>query len=234
MPDSAFTRFWNNLKPLPKENRPPISPEVAAMRRRQRKLIYITVGVVALMGAGAYIFNYIATAPQRAEKEYLEGMKSMRPSQYPAAVAHFTRAIDIKAQYPEAFLERANAHRVLSETDAALADYQAAADLNSSLVAAHNGIAMIYLERKDSRHALEELNKSLSLQPDTDAFYQRGEIYEAQGEHQKAIDDYDRAIANQRDAPFIYLARALAKQNLGDKEGALADRITAARISRHF
>jgi len=40
------------------------------------------------------------------------------------------------------------------EIDAALADFQSAADLNPTLADAHNGIAMIYVERHDQRHAL--------------------------------------------------------------------------------
>ena len=234
MPESAFKRFGDSL-------RPPVDPYGApepagkiALRRRQRKLIVGTVATIAVLSAGAYLWSYLASAPQRAEAEFKEGMSLMSPGRYPDAIQHFNRALAIKSQYPEAYLERANAHRMVGETDAALADYQAAADLKSSLVAAHNGIAMIYLDRKDTRHALEEFTKSLNLQPNTDAYYQRGQIYEAQGEHQKAIDDYDRAIADARDAPFIYLARATARLNLGDTEGATKDRLEAARIMRHF
>jgi len=234
MAESPFQRFLESLKPPVDPYRAPEPAEKIALRRRQRKLVTGTVVVVAVLGAGAFVWSYIASAPQRAEAEFKEGMKSMSPNRYPGAIQHFNRALEINPQYPEAFLERANAHRMLGEMDAALADYQAAADLNSSVVAAHNGIAMIYLQRKDTRHAMEELTKSLSLAPSTDAYYQRGQIYEAQGEHQKAIDDYNHAIADARDAPYIYLARATARQNLGDTEGATEDRLQAARIMRHF
>jgi tetratricopeptide (TPR) repeat protein len=222
------------LKPPVDPYGAPDPPEKIALRRRQRTLILSTLAAVAVLGAGAYLWSYIASAPQRAEAEFKEGMKLMSPTRYPGAIQHFNRALEIKPQYPEVYLERGNAHRMLGETDAALADYQAAVELNASLVAAHNGIAMIYLDRKDSRRALDEFTKSLNLQPSTDAFYQRGQIYEAMGEHQKAIDDYDRALADARDSPYMYLARATARQNLGDTKGATEDRIAAARIMRHF
>ncbi|HVO99009.1 MAG TPA: tetratricopeptide repeat protein [Bryobacteraceae bacterium] len=233
MPESAFTRFWNSVKPPPAESWPPRSPEERDLRRRQRKLILITLSLVLAMASGTAMYNYISSAPQRAEKEYLEGMKLMSPGKYPDAISHFNRALEIKPQYPEVYLERANAHRMQGEMDLALADYQAAVNLNPSAAPAHNGIAMIYLERHDPAHAIEELTRSISLQPTTDAYYQRGQIYESQGEHQKAIDDYDRAIAEQRDAPFVYLARATARHNLGDEEGAAADRATAQQILNH-
>jgi tetratricopeptide (TPR) repeat protein len=232
MSESAFSRFWNMVKPPPAGNRPPESPQAIELRRRQRRLVWSAVSAIVVLAAGAGVFNYISNAPQRADKEFQEGMKMMRPGKYPDAVAHFTRALDISSELPDAYLERGNAHRSLGEPDAALADFQRASDLNPSLVAAHNGIAMIYVERRDQRRALEELNKSIGLQPTIEAYFQRGQILEAQGDHQKAIEDYDRAIAQAPDAPYMYRARALARENLGDQEGAHADRDVAHRIER--
>lgn len=230
MSESPLSRFWDLVKPPPPVNRPVVSPQVLALRRRRRRLVMITLGVILVLAAGVGVFAYIESAPQRADKEFQEGMKLMRPGKYPDAIDRFTRVLNISPQRAEAYLERGNAHRSLVEPDAALADFQAAADLNPTLAEAHAGIAMIYVERNDQRHALEELNKSLSIQPNIEAYYQRGLILDAQGEHKKAIDDYDLAIAVARDAPYMYRARAMAKQSLGDLEGAHADRTTAAQI----
>jgi tetratricopeptide (TPR) repeat protein len=236
MPQSAFTRFWNTVNPPPKNLRPapmPPSPKVLEMKRRQRRLITITLAGLAAAGAGGWTYNYIASAQERADLEFQEGMKFMSPGKYPDAVVHFTRALSIYKQLPNAYLERGNANRVLGEMDAALADFQAASDLNPVLPEAHSGIAVIYIERHDLVHALEHLNKSISLHPTVEAFYQRGQILESQGDHAKAIADYDRAIAEERDSPYMYRARALAKANLGDAEGAHADRAIALQIERH-
>jgi tetratricopeptide (TPR) repeat protein len=233
MSESAFTRFWKAVKPQPIGNRPLESPKVVELKRRQRRLVTIAVTAILVGAAGTWAYLYVSNAPQRADKEFQDGMKFMSPGKYPDAVVHFTRALSIYGQLPDAYLERGNAHRILGEPDQALADYQAAADLNPTLAAAHNGIAMIYLERHDLRHALEKLNKSLSLQPNVESYYQRGQILESQGDHQKAIEDYDRAIAEERDSPYMYRARALAKANLGDAEGAHADRMIANQIEHH-
>lgn len=233
MSQSAFTRFWNTVNPPPPANRPgPPKPsaKVLAMRRRQRRLIMITIAATVVIGAGAWTYNYIASAPERADTEFQEGMEMMSPGKYPDAVVHFTRALSIYKQLPNAYLERGNANRVLGEMDAALADFQAAADLNPVLPEAHSGIAMIYIERHDTARALEHLNKSISLHPTVEAFYQRGQILESQGQHEKAIADYDRAIAEETDSPYMYRARALARANLGDQEGAHADREIAGKI----
>ncbi len=233
MPESAFSRFWKTVRPPAKGIPPQESAKVVELRRRQRRLVMVTIAAIIVAGAGIWAYVFISSGPQRADKEFQEGMKFMSPGKYPDAVTHFTRALAIYNQLPDAYLERGNAHRILGEPDEALADYQSATDLNPTLAAAHNGIAMIYIERHDIPHALERLNKSISLQPTVESYYERGQILESQGEHQKAIDDYDRAIAEQRDSPYMYRARALAKANLGDEEGAHADRMFAAQIERH-
>jgi len=233
MSESAFSRFWDMVKPPPPVPRPAEPPHIAALRRRQRKLVTIAASVTAVLTAGITAFTYIQGAPERAAREFQEGMNLMRPGTYPDAVVHFSRALANSRQLPEAHLQRGNAHRTLGDADAALADFQAAADLNPGLAAAHNGIAMIYLERHDYRHALEELNKSIGLQPTIEGYFQRGQILEAQGEHRKAIEDYDRGIAVARDAPYLYRARAMSKESLGDLEGAHADRLIANQIEGH-
>ncbi len=58
------------------------------------------------------------------------------------------------------------------------------------------------------------------------------QTYEALHEHQKAIDDYDRALAMMRDSPNVYRSRALAKRNLGDIAGFESDRDMARALER--
>lgn len=230
MSESAFSRFWNLVKPPPAGPRAPLSPEAMTQRKRQRKLVIVTAAALAVLAAGVSIFLHIQSAPERADKEFQDGMKLMRPNKYPEAIAYFTRALEIYRQLPNAYLERGNAHRSLGEPDAALADFQKAADLDPTLADAHTGSAMIYLERRDPAHALDELNKSLAIRPNIEAYYQRGLILEARGEHQTAIADFDLAIAQARDAPYMYRARATARENLGDRGGARADREIASRL----
>jgi hypothetical protein len=50
------------------------------------------------------------------------------------------------------------------------------------------------------------------------------------GQFDKAIEDYDRAIAERRDAPWVYLARSIAKRTLGDEAGYRRDQERAAEL----
>lgn len=223
-----LTRWWNSIKPLPEEagRRAPVS----AQKRRQRRLIKRTIGMLALAGAGWYAYGYLASAPERANAQLQAGMRKMQPGAYPEAVAHFDRAVVIQPDLAEAYLERGIARHFLGETEPALADLDKALDLNPDLAAAYNERGAIYRERGDTGKAIEDLSKSIKAQATPDGYYQRGQAYESLGQHQKAIEDYDQAVAQMRESPFVYRARALAKDKLGDTEGAKQDRAKADSI----
>jgi len=225
---SFLTRWWNSLKPLPEEasRRTPVT----AQKRRQRRLIQKTIGIAALAAAGWYVYSYIASAPERANAQLQAGMLDMQPGAYREAMAHFDRAVSIMPELAEAYLERGVAHHFLGETEPALADLDKALQLNPDLAAAYNELGAIYRGRGDIPRAIEELSKSIKAGATTDGYYQRGQAYESLGQHQKAIEDYDQAIAQMRESPFVYRARALAKDKLGDAEGAKQDRAKADSI----
>lgn len=176
------------------------------------------------------VYIYMSAAPQRAQVEFALGMDKMAPGSYEEAIAIFDRAIALWPSFGEAYLNRGIAERALGQTDAALPDLDKATDLNPNLTRAYDERGRIYAEKGDSRRAIEEFTKSIRARDTTDGYYQRGLAYEAVGEHQKAIADFDNAIAEQRDAPYAYRARAQAKANLGDAEGARQDREAAQRI----
>ena len=54
--------------------------------------------------------------------------------------------------------------------------------------------------------------------------------YESLGQHQKAIEDYDKAVQESPDSPAVYRARSMARRNIGDQAGYEADRDKANSI----
>lgn len=224
-------RARNAVEPLPS----PKTPRDAALaqKRKQRRLIWSAAGTAALVAGGWFVYSYISTAPERARAEFDRGMRKMGPGTYREAVSIFNRAIVIWPGFAEAYLNRGIAERNLGQEERAASDLDKASDLDPNLARAYDERGRIYLAKGDTRRAIGEFTKSIRIQPTTDGYYQRGLTYEALGEHQKAVADYDDAIAEMRDAPYAYRARALAKDGLGDVEGARADRETAQRIESH-
>jgi tetratricopeptide (TPR) repeat protein len=225
--ESFLTRWRKAVRPLPRE-----APSAAllALKRRQRKLIQRTVAILALAGGGGWIYSYWASAPDRAHDEAALGVKLLGVGTYDQAMRHFDRAIRIWPGYADAYLNRGLAERGASHRTEALADFDRALDLDPSLTQAYNARGQIYLENGDVQQTIRDCSKSIQVSPTVDAYYQRGEAYEKLGEHQKAIADFDAAIAESREAPFAYRARSVAKRNVGDRAGAQADDDQARRI----
>ncbi len=225
--ESFLTRWRKAVRPLPRE-----APSAAllALRRRQRKLIQRTLAILVLTGAGGWIYNYWASAPDRAQEEAALALKMLGSGTYDQAMRHFNRAIQIWPGFADAYLNRGLAEQGASHRAAALADFDRALNLDPHLTGAYNARGQIYLENGEVQKTILDCSKSIQVNPTVDAYYQRGEAYEKLGEHQKAIADFDAAIAESREAPFAYRARSVAKRNAGDREGAQADADQARRI----
>jgi tetratricopeptide (TPR) repeat protein len=196
---------------------------------RQRRLLTIAATAVLVIVAGIAAYIYISGAPQRAEDQYQAAMKHMQPGQYQQAVAELTRSIQTH-ELARAYLERGVAHHFLGENDQATADLEKATGMDPSLARAYSVLGSIYREKGDTKRAVELYTKSIQISANVDALFERGQLYESLGQHQKAVDDFSLAIDAMRDAPYLYRARAMAKTALGDNEGAEADRNLARSI----
>jgi tetratricopeptide (TPR) repeat protein len=203
-----------------------------SLRPKQKRLLRYALVFVLLAGVGSAVYAYISTAPQRAENQFHNAMKLMKPGHYEEAIAGFSRAVRTWPELADAYFERGNAYHVLGRDDEALADFEKATDVNPNLALAYAALGSIYRDRKDYKHAMEAYTKSIDSKPNVDVYFERGQTYESLGEHQKAVDDFDRAILEMPLSPEVYRSRAAARRNLGDQAGYEADRDTARRMER--
>jgi len=226
--ESIITRWRKAVSRVPEPGTPDAA--VLAQKRKQRRLIQRTIGVAVVLAAGGYAYSYLAEAPERARVEMTLGIQKMGPGTYGDAIRHFDRAIGIWPELAEAYLNRAVAEHDVSQRGPALIDLDKALDLNPNLTRAYNERGQIYLENGEPKKAISEFDKSIRANPTLEGYYQRGQAYEALAEHQRAIADYDAAISEFREAPYTYRARANARRNAGDRDGADADEQAALRI----
>ncbi len=219
-----YERLWQAIRPpsaVPTERKP--------MNRGQRKLLYITLAAFISIAGAWFAYDYISNAPLRARAEYDAGMSRLGPNDFKGAIDHFSKSLAV-AETAETYLQRGNAHKNLGEFDQALADWTRAIDLDSNQVDAYTARGTYYQSRNDTAKALADFERSLLLNPTVDGYFQRGQVYAALGQFDKAIEDYDRAIAERRDAPWVYLARSTAKRALGDEDGYRRDQERAAEL----
>ncbi|HVY94987.1 MAG TPA: tetratricopeptide repeat protein [Bryobacteraceae bacterium] len=229
-PESFLTRWLNAVRPIPSQR--VYSKAEREQRRRQKRLIIGTVCVVTLGAAGWYLYDYFANAPQRAQAVLREGVLQLGPGREPEAIKTLSRAIEIWPQYAEAYMYRGIAEHSLGRVEEASIDLDKASELKPSLTRPYAERGRIYEEKGDMQRVIGEFTTSLRIGPTAESYYQRALAYEKLGDHQKAIADFDQAIAEMRDAPYAYRARAMAKEALGDAEGAKEDRAVADGIQK--
>lgn len=228
MEESYIAKVRRILRPLP-EDFPP-TPEILAHRRKQKRLIRMGVCFVLALACAGGVYNYLASAEQRADREFQAGMVLMKPGSYDMAVIRFSTVISIRSHRAQAYLERGIAYRYLHQPDAALEDFDMALAINPNLSEAHTERGIIFRERGDVKQAMDEFSKGVAGKPTVESYYELAQTYENQGDHQQAIEYYGKAIEEMRNAPYVYRARALARANSGDLEGAAQDRQAAANI----
>jgi tetratricopeptide (TPR) repeat protein len=221
--------LWNTIKPPPPMHGQVASPE-QLMRRRRRRMVWAMVIVMAGAAWGVYV--YITSAPKRAEAMIQQGVQLANAGNFAEAEKRFTNATNTYPQLANGYMERGLARLGMNQQDAALADLEQAIRMNPALARAHHNIGIIYRDRKDLRRALDELTLAIGIDPRPDTYYQRGQVYEALGDDQKAMNDYNLAIASVPDAPYYYRARALLKVKLGNNPGAATDRQRADEIEQ--
>lgn len=196
-------------------------------------LLAVTASVILAGGVAWGIYSYIAAAPERAQRAFDEAERFMGPGDYAKAIDGYTRALRISPTMVSAHVGRGLAYHAAGNDDKALADLDQALQLDPNLAHAYAVRGAIYRSRGHIQQAIDEYAKSIQAQPNVNAYFERGQLYESLGQHAKAIADYDQAVAYLREAPHVYRARAFAKANLGDEEGAKADREMARSIERH-
>jgi tetratricopeptide (TPR) repeat protein len=218
--------------PLSKAPPPPTTAEQREQRVKQKRLVLSTLGVFLVLLAAWQVYEYVASAEQRAEQRVQEGREWLSPGRYEHAIEKFDQALEIDPKSWNAYLQRGIARQGLSLVDGALADFQNALSLRPDLLEARIARADLFRQKGDVARAIDELSKVIELKPAVDAHYSRGLAYAQLGDHEKAISDFTWVIDELRDAPFAYFARAKSKRALGDTAGAYADEKTANSFSR--
>lgn len=211
--------------------RPPdaVPTEAAPMSGKQRRTLAIVLCAAVIGGIGWWIYDRFATAPQRAKVVYEAGMERLGPNDYEGAIQLLTQSIAIR-ETGAAYLQRANAYNTIREFDRALADWSKAIELDPKLADAYTARGRYYMSVSKELDALHDFDKSIELQPTVDGYFQRGQLHAARGEFKEAIRDFDEAISQRREAPYVYLARSMARKALGDEEGYKQDQATAESL----
>ena len=113
---------------------------------------------------------------------------------YNRAIAEYTKAIELKPDYANAYNNRGNAYSNKSDYSRAIADYTKAIELKAGFTNAYYNRGTAYYRKSDYGCAIADLTKAIELKPDyADAYNNRGHAYHSKGDHARAQADFDKA-----------------------------------------
>lgn len=152
-----------------------------------------------------------------------EGMKALDASNYPAAVEHFSKAVEADPKDYAAHFHLALANSMLGKDAEAISGYRTVLDLKPGLYEAQLNLGIVLLRQKQAREAVPLLQAAAEQKPQefrppfflAEALLAAGDFQQAEASYQKASELDPKSAAAQAG-----LARAQLKLNRLDEAAA--------------
>ena len=120
-----------------------------------------------------------------------KGYEAGTANRWEEAKDAFTKAIELKPDYAEAYVKRGVAYGSLSDYQQAIKDFTNAIQLKPDYTEAYYNRGVTYVKLGNYQQAIEESTKAIQLKPDyAEAYFFRGTTYVILGNYQQAINDY--------------------------------------------
>jgi tetratricopeptide (TPR) repeat protein len=130
-----------------------------------------------------------------AEREFLRGRFNVSLNEDDAALAHFSKSIELDPKSAKAYVARGELRLARRNCQQALQDFSRALELEPQSASAYTALGRCHLANKEWTKAIAELTRALILNPgESSAYAARGFAYLNTGDYAKAIADKDLAI----------------------------------------
>ena len=107
----------------------------------------------------------------------------------------YTRAIDEKKDFWEAYYNRGLKYREIGDYAQAIKDFDKTIELKPDNARAYRNRGIAYRKKGDYDRAIKDYDKAIELNPlYAEAYINRGRAYRMKGDYDHAIKDYDMAI----------------------------------------
>jgi tetratricopeptide (TPR) repeat protein len=168
-----------------------------------------------------------------SEKFYKEGMKYTDTGNYKEAASSFSKAIELKSDRAEYYIDYGMTLIMLNENKEAILNFDKAildkenVIVNKNNKRAYRGKGIAYYKSYRYKEAIEEFNKALSLNElsnlDEDILYYKGSAEEKSGLYEDAIQTYTTLADNSPSDDKAYNSRGYAYGKLHEFDKGLAD-----------
>ncbi len=205
---------------------PASSPKpVLAKPRLSKPTLYKVLMAIGIIGFGAAvtisIINFVKST--NATDLYRQGETLLELKRYKDALNVYSRAVELKPQYAEAYKGQGNAFLELKRYEDALEAYDKAIQIQPNYLEAWNGRGktLDYLQRYEE--AIASFDAVLKIQPNSlQAWNERGNVQIKLQEYSEAIASFDKAVKLQPNDSLAWYRRGIALHNLRRYQEALA------------
>ncbi|HEY6458031.1 MAG TPA: tetratricopeptide repeat protein [Steroidobacteraceae bacterium] len=140
------------------------------------------------------------------------------------ALEDYARSIEV-APSASAHFDRANLYVQLDQPDQALADFNAALEIDPNNIKALLGRADMNYGARRLTDSLTDYTRVVAAQPkNAEVFFKRGSVYFDMGNFAAAYRDYSVSLALNPQQPDVLRNRALAAERMGTSKDARNDR----------
>ena len=175
---------------------------------------------------GAYTQFYRGFACQQRADESITLEEKRK--EYEKSIEYYTKAIDLKPNFLEAYNNRGNAYCEMDEFDLAIDDFNEVVVIKPDYAEAYNNRGTAYKNKGNYDCAIMDYNTAIKLKPNlAEAYDNRGNAYKLKGDYDYAIKDFSTAIKLNPHYAGAYNNRGLAYSDKGLVDRAIEDFNTA-------
>lgn len=213
----------------------------ASLQRQRRKIIgnVIVYASAALLLAIVFVWQRPAPALIKENAalaaEYNKTGLELISSSPDSAIDSFNRAIELKADFAEAYVNRGNAHVVKGDYDSAFPDFDKAIKLKPDDAQAYYDVGAALAKKGNLDGALSSLNKAIQLNVNyAEAYKVRAAVYLRKGKPDEAVDDLGQAVELDPKDPTSFSNRGLALAQMKKYDLALTDYTRAIELKPDY
>ncbi|MFQ3576497.1 MAG: tetratricopeptide repeat protein [Cytophagales bacterium] len=126
---------------------------------------------------------------------YKRGLERLENYDYEGSIEDFSKVIDMKPNYTDAYMNRAEAKEALSDFESAIEDYDKVLEFAPNDIPALYKRALMKNEIGDYEGAIIDLNQAIELYPTYSyAYFYRGVAYNHLQNYDAAIENYSKML----------------------------------------
>lgn len=172
----------------------------------------------------AIVDDMVNTYPDEALAYMGRGLILDTTGSQDAAIADYTRAIELNPEYLDAYNNRGSIYASQEKYEEALADFNSTIALDPIYDLGYHNRGTVYFQSGNVDEAIRDFNRAIELNADyVPNYIGRGMAYTSNEDYDAAIADFTKAVELDPTSESAFIERGIAYYDQEDYEAAIAD-----------